>query len=45
VKLQALTGRFTSKRLTYAPPTGDFLATIRAHYGADVYPGADKESN
>ena len=38
VKLRALTGRFTSKRFTYAPPEGDFLARIREHYGPDVYP-------
>jgi allantoin racemase len=38
VKLQALTGRFTSKRFTYAPPTGDFLERIRQHYGPGVYP-------
>lgn len=40
VKLRALTGRFTSKRFTYAPPEGDFLARIREHYGPDVYPQA-----
>jgi len=38
VKLRALTGRFTSKRFAYAPPTGDFLKRIREHYGPDVYP-------
>ena len=38
VRLRALTGRFTSKRFVYAPPTGEFLETIRAHYGPDVYP-------
>jgi Asp/Glu/hydantoin racemase len=38
VKLRVLTGRFTSKRFAYAPPTGDFLRRIREHYGADVYP-------
>jgi len=44
VKLRALTGRFTSKRFAYAPPTGDFLKRIREHYGPDVYPepGAPK---
>ena len=36
--LRALTGRFTSKRFSYAPPTGDFLERIREHYGPDVYP-------
>ena len=40
VKLKTITGRFTSKRLSYAAPTGDFLERIRKHYGADVYPGA-----
>ena len=44
VRLRALTGRFTSKRFAYAPPTGDFLKRIREHYGPDVYPepGAPK---
>jgi allantoin racemase len=41
VKLKAITGRFTSKRLGYAAPTGDFLARIRSFYGTDVYPGAE----
>lgn len=40
-KLKKLTGRFTSKRLQYAPPTGDFLKRIRNFYGADLYPGAE----
>jgi len=40
VRLRALTGRFTSKRASYAPPSGEFLQRIREHYGADVYPGA-----
>jgi allantoin racemase len=40
VNMRALTGHFTSKRLTYAPPTGDLLADIRRSYGAGVYPGA-----
>ncbi len=40
VKLRALTGRFTSKRLTYATPTGEFLKKIRNFYGPDIYPGA-----
>jgi len=30
-------GTFTSKRLHYAPPTGDQIAEIRKYYG-DVYP-------
>ena len=38
VRLHALTGRFTSKRLTYSAPAGDFLTRIREHYGPDVYP-------
>ena len=38
VRLHALTGRFTSKRLTYSGPPGDFLTRIREHYGPDVYP-------
>jgi len=42
VKLRALTGRFTSKRFSYAPPTGDFLQRIREAYGPDVYPEAPK---
>lgn len=38
--LKALTGNFTSKRLTYAPPSGSLLADIRRAYGEHVYPGA-----
>jgi hypothetical protein len=38
--VKALTGSFTSKRLTYAPPTGDLLDDIRRAYGAEIYPGA-----
>jgi allantoin racemase len=38
VKLRALTGRFTSRRLGYSRPSGEFLARIREHYGPDVYP-------
>lgn len=38
VKLRALTGRFTSRRLSYSRPGGDFLNRIREHYGPDVYP-------
>jgi allantoin racemase len=38
VRLHALTGRFTSKRFSYAAPTGEFLERIREHYGPDVYP-------
>ena len=40
VKLKAITGRFTSKRLGYAAPSGDFLERVRKFYGPDVYPGA-----
>jgi len=38
--LRQLTGHFTSKRLTYAPPTGALLDDIRRVYGSHVYPGA-----
>lgn len=41
VKVRALTGRFTSKRLNYAPPSGETLRRIRDYYGPDMYPGAD----
>ncbi|MBI4192871.1 MAG: hypothetical protein HY525_20350 [Betaproteobacteria bacterium] len=41
VKVRALTGRFTSKRLSYAPPTGETLRRIREFYGPDIYPGAE----
>jgi allantoin racemase len=40
VNIRALTGHFTSKRLTYAPPSGALLDDIRRAYGDDVYPGA-----
>jgi len=40
VGMRRLTGTFTSKRLTYAPPTGDLLTDIRRAYGAHVYPNA-----
>ncbi len=40
VNMRALTGHFTSKRLTYAPPTGALLDDIRRAYGGEVYPGA-----
>lgn len=40
VKTRALTGRFTSKRLNYASPTGETLELVRKHYGRDMYPGA-----
>jgi allantoin racemase len=38
VKLRTLTGRFTSRRLGYSRPSGDFLERIRDHYGPGVYP-------
>jgi len=38
--IRALTGHFTSKRLTYAPPAGALLDDIRRAYGDHVYPGA-----
>ena len=41
VQMKALTGSFTSKRLTYAPPRGKILADARASYGAHIYPGVD----
>jgi len=37
--LKALTGHFTSKRMTYAPPSGALLEDIRRIYGSHVYPG------
>jgi hypothetical protein len=41
VKLRAISGgRFKSKRLSYAAPSGEFLRRIREFYGPDVYPGA-----
>jgi len=41
VKIQRLTGNFTSKRMTYAPPRGELLKEVRRIYGADTYPGVD----
>lgn len=41
VQMKALTGTFTSKRLSYAPPRGKILADARASYGAQIYPGVD----
>lgn len=38
VQMRELTGSFTSKRLTYAPPTGRLLEDVRAAYGDGVYP-------
>ena len=40
VRIRQLTGVFTSKRMMYAPPSGQLLADIRAAYGDNVYPGA-----
>lgn len=40
VKLRKLTGTFTSKRMTYAPPCGHVLNEVRVAYGPDIYPGA-----
>lgn len=37
VKLRHLTGRFTSRRLSYSRPTGELLDKVRSFYG-DVYP-------
>ncbi|QLH13005.1 hypothetical protein HYQ43_01470 [Paracoccus pantotrophus] len=38
VQMRQLTGIFTSKRLTYAPPTGKLLEDVRNAYGEAVYP-------
>jgi allantoin racemase len=40
VAMRRITGQFTSKRLIYAPPSGQLLADIRRAYGEQVYPGA-----
>ncbi len=40
VQVRRLTGTFTSKRMMYAPPSGNLLADIRQSYGAHLYPGA-----
>ncbi|TIQ18307.1 MAG: hypothetical protein E5X51_26500 [Mesorhizobium sp.] len=40
VQIKQLTGVFTSKRMTYAPPTGKLLTDVRKAYGQNVYPGA-----
>ena len=40
VKLHRLTGRFTSKALSYAPPTGDYLERVHHYYGNEFYPSA-----
>ena len=41
VKIQRLTGHFTSKHMTYAPPRGELLNEVRRVYGANLYPGVD----
>ena len=33
-----MSGRFTSKRCSYAPPPAEQIAEFRRHYGADIYP-------
>jgi allantoin racemase len=38
VGMRWITGSFTSKHLTYAPPSGKLLADIRKAYGTHVYP-------
>jgi allantoin racemase len=38
--LRQITGSFTSKRMTYAAPSGALLEEIRRSYGANIYPGA-----
>jgi len=39
VKLnRAMGGKFTSKRLVYAPPPADQIAELRSYYGAHIYP-------
>ncbi|MGV6874306.1 aspartate/glutamate racemase family protein [Pseudochelatococcus sp. B33] len=40
VQLRRIGGHFTSKRMTYAPPSGKLLADVRAAYGSGLYPGA-----
>jgi Asp/Glu/hydantoin racemase len=40
-KLARLTGRFATRRFAYAPPSGELLARVRAHYGPEVYPNAE----
>ena len=42
VQIKQLTGVFTSKRMTYAPPTGKLLADVRNAYGQNIYPGRPK---
>jgi allantoin racemase len=40
VQLRQQTGMFTSKRMTYAPPTGRLLEDVRKAYGDEVFPKA-----
>ncbi len=42
VKVKRITGRFTSKSLGYAPPTGEYLERVHKFYGADFYPTESK---
>ncbi len=37
VKLKGILGTFTSKVLTYAPPTGGVLEEVRRFYGDEIY--------
>lgn len=39
-QMRGLTGHFTSKRMTYAPPAGKLLADVRQAYGEAIYPSA-----
>ena len=36
-------GRFTSKRVTFAPPPPKQIAELRRYYGDDIYPGVQPE--
>lgn len=40
VGVRRLTGGFTSKQLTFAPPSGKVLQDVRASYGEHLYPDA-----
>jgi allantoin racemase len=40
VGIKRLTGQFTGKKLTYAPPSGSLLEDVRRIYGDHVYPAA-----
>ncbi len=44
VKLDRIMGgRFTSKRLSFAPPTPSQIAELREIYGPDIYPTVQEE--